>query len=121
MSEFNTVNAEITHTRLGIEGHGIFTFFITLKLENGNIGFGNFALDERKINEEKRTGTEFGMNTIMRLLEVVGVGSWEELKGKYIRVNEIKLGEEVVWIGNLINDDWFNVKYPLSNFDKERK
>ena len=48
------------------------------------------------------------MNLIMRILEVVGVNTWEELKGKYIRIKHTKLGDRVFSIGNLMKEEWID-------------
>jgi hypothetical protein len=38
------------------------------------------------------------------------VDSWEELKGKYIRVEVDGWGSGINTIGNLMKDEWFNLK-----------
>lgn len=40
------------------------------------------TLDSYDKKEEERVGTAFGCECIMRILEAVGVESWDELKGK---------------------------------------
>lgn len=40
------------------------------------------TLDDYDKKEEERVGTAFGCECIMRILEAVGVESWDELKGK---------------------------------------
>lgn len=55
------------------------------------------------------------MNVIQRVLEVVGVETWEELKGKYIRIVSHGLGESVTKFGNLMKDDWMD----FTTFGKE--
>ena len=51
----------------------------------------------------------------MRILEVVGVNTWEELEGKYIRIKNAKLGDRVSAIGNLMKEEWID----FDTFGKE--
>ncbi|MDT2850163.1 hypothetical protein P7H60_13495 [Vagococcus carniphilus] len=118
--DIEVVNAEIISTKLGFEGHGIFTLFIGLRFESGNIGFGNFALDQWCDKEVKRTGSQLGIDVIMRIIKIAGVKNWEELEGQYIRINKVGLGESLTYIGHLVNDDWLNVKDILINFENKK-
>ena len=52
-------------------------------------------------SEESRWGAEY----IERILKTVGVQTWEELSGKYIRVDSKY--NKVYGIGNLLKDEWF--------------
>jgi hypothetical protein len=84
------INARITGTFLGIQHNDIFTFWVYLDFYNGGgQAFGGFAMDNPvNIHTENfhREGTSFGMECVMQILKVVGVESWEELKGKPCRV-----------------------------------
>lgn len=88
-------NAVIKSARLGFEDHGILTFAITVDHEYGTQAFGNYNL------------TNAQMKVISRILKAVGVNSWEELKGKYVR---IKISDSYIkGIGHIINKhDWFD-------------
>src|SRR5213594_3604403 len=77
----------IERTMLGTEDHGIFTFMIQLDFGGTGQGFGGYALDQpkgRAQNYKGRHGTAFGMEAIIKLLDAVGVESWEDLKGKEV-------------------------------------
>lgn len=43
-------------------------------------------------------------------MNVVGVKNWEDLKGKYIRIQTNGWGSTIDTIGNLMEDKWFNIK-----------
>ncbi len=101
MKEIN--NALISSTRLGFEGHGIFTFFLHLEWEGGGIGFGGYVL-----------GGESGIAFIKATMDVVGVDNWEQLKGKYCRVETGGWGTGAAGIGNLLKDEWL---YPKEFFN----
>lgn len=90
-------NARIESTHLGNEDHGILTIFLQLSYDRGSSqAFGGYNL-----TMPGQLG--FWVNQI---LKVVGVEKWEDLKGKYIRV-ESDFGK-VYRIGNLMEDSWFD-------------
>lgn len=88
-------NALITGTMLGLEGHGIMSSFIYLEFDGGGIGFGGYVL-----------GGKSGIEYIEEILNVVGVDSWEKLKGKHVRVDSEGLGGKALGIGNILKDKW---------------
>lgn len=49
-----------------------------------------------------------GMESIMRIMDVVGVEALEDMKGKYVRIASKGLGSSVKIIGNIISDKWFD-------------
>lgn len=104
-----TKNALITGTMLGIEDHGIMSFMLYLSYGGCGQGAGGYALDTPVKENGKflcRIGTAEGLSMIMRILEVVGVGKWEDLKGKHIRVKADL--SAVHAIGNILKDDWLD-------------
>lgn len=101
------VNARITDTFLGIEGHGIFTLSINIEMAGCECRIGNYCLsytENGKVHYEAKNS-----EAICRVLDVVGVDSWEKLKGQYIRVEKNGRGG-IHTIGNLMKDEWFNLK-----------
>ena len=103
-----TLNAQIKETKLGFM-NGIVDFTLVLEIQGGGgIALGGYALDYYNKEKGKRIGSAYGMNLVMRILEVVGVDTWEELKGKYIRINGVHLGDRVTAIGNLMKDEWID-------------
>lgn len=90
-------NAKITGTSLGIEDHGIMTSHLYLEWDGACIGFGGYVLSG-----------ESGIAYIEEILNVVGVNSWEELKGQYVRVEIGGIGTKATRIGNLIKDKWLS-------------
>lgn len=102
-----TLNAQINTSRLGFISNGIFSFCLTLTIQGGGaVNIGGYVMDSYDKEKEKRIGTAYGMDLVMRILEVVGVKTWEELEGKYIRINNVRLGDSVTKIGNLMKEDW---------------
>lgn len=104
MSEIR--NFKISATHLGYESHGIFTAYLTLQSAVFGISVGGYALDE--FIDKKRIITKKGAELIPRILDVVGVETWEQLAGQYIRVEDNGIGESISKIGNLIEDNWLD-------------
>lgn len=111
MSEIH--NALITGTMLGVEDHGIMTFFVYLEWDGGGVGFGGYALDEYDQELKKRVGVGYSMDLLKQIMEVVGVETWEKLKGKHVRVDSEGWGGKALGIGNLLKDKWI---YPEEFF-----
>lgn len=94
-------NAKITDTMLGYEDHGILTCFIFLEQESSSQGFGGYRLDAPKKADSPMTNF-----WVTRILETVGVSKWENLIGKYIRVDGDEYGE-IRGIGHITANKWF--------------
>ena len=103
------VNAQIKRTDLGPGETCGFTLNLTLDIQDGyGVIVGGVVLDTYDKKKDERVGTTYGMNVIMRVMEVVGVRRWEDLEGKYIRVVSGGIGSSVTKIGNLMKDDWID-------------
>ncbi len=110
------LNAQIKSTRLGTCDGPAFTLFLTLDIQDGGgVSVGGIALDEYNKIKKERVGSAYGMNVIMRVLEVVGVTKWEELTGKFIRIECGGIGSTVTKFGNLMKDEWMD----FTEFGKE--
>ena len=103
-------NAQITSTMLGREDHGIMTFMIMLRFNGCGCGVGCYALDGYDQETKTRVFSFDTMEVISKILEVVGVDTWEQLPGKYIRFKDNGLGSTIDEIGNIIEDKWFNIR-----------
>lgn len=104
-SNTNTIyeNAKITDVSLGIGDPCCLTFSITLKGSGWGASFGGYNL--AFFNGTSFEGSEKGLEALTRIMDVVGVAKWEDIKGHYVRVKqEDRL---VVGIGNIIEDKWF--------------
>jgi len=99
-------NAKITHTFLGFEDHDCFTFILELDYGGSVQGVGFYVLDTFDKEQEKRVGTKRGMDLIMEILRTVGVRTWEDLPGKYIKARFS--GEKVYAIASILKDNWLD-------------
>ncbi len=89
------VNGKIHSTMLGIEDHGIMTFFINIDFDGG----GGTKGDSRSIL------------CIRKILQTVDVMKWEDLEGKYVRIKKEKeYGGPIKAIGHIIEDKWFDIE-----------
>lgn len=112
------LNARITSVSLGYGDHCILTFGLGLEISGGGCCvFGGYALDNYDKELEDRFPTAAGFECLTKIMETVGVGKWEDLKGQYIRVVYRGLGNSIIEIGNILEDRWFNIE----NFFKERE
>ena len=111
-------NAVIESTFLGREDHGIMTFFINIRFGATCCGVGMYALDGYDKETKSRVFSAKSMEAISKVLEVVGVDKWEDLKGKYIRFKDNGWGTTIDEIGNIIEDKWFNLREFFSEYPK---
>lgn len=116
MKEVEIKNAKIRSTSLGYLGHGVVSCMIHLDYGDSAQGFGGYCFDTPEdvgLKTFRRTGTAWGMEFIIRILNTVGVERWEDLLGKHVRVkcNFSKIHE----IGNIIEDKWFNPEEDLKD------
>ena len=111
-------NAKITGTELGYEDHGILTCWLHLSQGSSGQGFGGYGLDQYSKKQKKRVPHRVAGMWIQRILETVGVARWEDLKGKYVRVD----GEEwgvIQGIGHITDDKWFYPKEEVKKYFKK--
>lgn len=103
-------NAKITSTMLGREDHGIMTFMIYIRADGFHCGVGGYCLDDFCPATQTSVFRAESMEAISKVLKVVGVDTWEDLPGKYIRFEDNGLGCTVTKIGNIIEEKWFDLK-----------
>jgi hypothetical protein len=80
--------AKITGAKLEIKERGILNFWIYVDYEeSGSQGIGGIALDEWDEAKKRRVGTAYGCEMIRRLLEVLDVNDFSEMKDRMIWVH----------------------------------
>lgn len=114
-------NVKITSTFLGREDHGILTCYLRVEANTFETGIGGYTLDIYDKQKNKRIPTQRGFELINRILEVVGVSSWEELTGKHIRVEKDSPFGKITKIGHLIKDEWLDFKMFFEETTHEHK
>jgi hypothetical protein len=112
-NEYTMLLGLIESTFLGVEDHGIFTYWLTMDYGSSGQSVGQYALDEPRNGSDGehlgRFGTAAGLDLIMRTLKVVGTDRWEKLKGS--RVYVLKEGDD--WGYGL---GFANVTNPENNY-----
>lgn len=101
-------NAKIRSTMLGYEDHGILTCMIMLEQPGSSQGFGGYSLGSIK------TKSPMGTFWLERVLKTVGVGRWEDLVGKHVRVVGEEFGD-IDGIGHITEDRWFYPKKEIKD------
>lgn len=87
------LNSIIEYTVLGGD-YGYMSYVLGLKTPTGCQGFGTYDL------------RFFGIETIERILNVVGVDNWEDLVGKHVRFERDHAG--ISKIGHILEDRWYD-------------
>ena len=102
-------NAKIKSTMLGIEDHGILTFFLYLEGGAWGQGLGGYALDGFDRKTETRKSSGIGLEAIRKILETLDLQTWEELPGTLVRVQRTASSSPPI-IGHILKDQWFDLR-----------
>lgn len=98
---------------LGMEDHGLFSFWLHLKFDDTGQGFGGYCLDtvpEKQNIGAQRRPTKFGCAAIMEVLRTLDVETWEKLPGTPVRVRREEPYGRIVSIGHFIKEQWLNME-----------
>lgn len=113
-------NMKITDVSLTMADHGCFTFWITVEGAGTGCNIGGYCIGHGYLgSKEFMVEHGGGLIAIMKIMDVVGVERWEDLKGKYCRVEDNGIGSTITKIGNIIKDNWFDLKEFFGNFSEE--
>ena len=108
MNKTEILNAKITSTKLG-EDHGCLTANLFVEGGGWACTFGGYCLDHW-FAEAGGYSSSDGYGAIIELMKALEVESWEELNGKYVRVEIEGWGGNIIRIGHLMKDKWFSFK-----------
>lgn len=109
-------NVKIKNVSLTIEDHDIFTFYLTVAGDGWETNIGGYTCATRSFDASLNKymyNTTYGTEAVwamLSIMEVVGVSKWEDLTGKYCRVVREGLGYNIYKIGNIIKDQWIDLK-----------
>lgn len=116
MTDYELKNAIISSATLTIDDHGCLSAWLRLEYDEGGQGFGGFALHLLRGSSNHRSRMPYAGHFITRVLQVAGVKTWEDLKGKTIRVRASH--SDVAEIGHIIKEDWFNPRMDFAEIKK---
>lgn len=112
------LNVKITNTSITMEDHGVLTFDITVEGDGIIVNIGGYRIGTGYLGaKEFSAKSGGGLVAMMNIMNVVGVSTWEDLKGKYCRIKTDGWGSPVRIIGNLIEDRWFDMKEFFETYD----
>ena len=118
MSEIR--NAKITDTAIIMGDHGCLTFMIRFESGDLCVSYGGYCIGYGFLGSDTFTAENgSGLVAMMRIMDVVGVERWEDLKGKYVRFVDDAWGSPVRKIGNIIEDKWFDIDKFFKEYGKE--
>lgn len=112
-------NARITDVSLNMEDHGVLTSDLILDGGGWGARYGGYVLGKGYLGAEKFKGSAAGMESIMRIMDVVGCSEFTHMKNMYVRVASKDCGSMVKIIGNILEDKWLD--YESFFEDKENK
>lgn len=114
-------NARIVDVDLYMNDYDWFVPRLTISGNMWGTAYGGYAIGSKPAG--KYEGYSNGVESIMRIMDVIGEREFSKLKGKYVRV-AIKgtgLGEIVKIIGNIIEDMWFDYGSFFDDCEKEQE
>ena len=101
------LNAQITGTFLGME-HGCLTADVFVDTGIWQCAYGGYCLEHWECTPGEYK-SHHGLGAIIELMKTLEVTKWEDLKGKYIRVETGSgWGSGITRIGHLMKDKWFS-------------
>ena len=109
-SGYHILNAKITDADLSMADQGVLIMRLTLVGNGWNVDYGGYVLGVGSLGASEFTGMPKGTEQIMRVMDIVGVASFKELTGSYVR---IAVGPNdngrINILGNIITDKWFDI------------
>jgi len=113
-------NAKITDTSIIMGDHGCLTFLIELESGALCVSYGGYCIGNGFLGSDTFSADNgSGLVAMMRIMDVVGVERWEDLKGKYVRFVADGWGSSVKKIGNIIEDKWFDIEEFFKEYYKK--
>lgn len=111
-SGYKIENALITNADLSMADHGCLTLAMTLDGGLWSSVYGGYRLGKGYLgaDDDFFSGSAAGMEYIMRIMDIVGVEKFQDLKNKYVRVATKGWGDCIKIIGNILKDQWFDAE-----------
>lgn len=108
------LNMEITKASLFLTECDNLTFKLTVQNDvyTCDIGYWDITRWNPELGKFEETPIK-GSECIGMIMKTVGVTRWEDLVGKYIRIDCEGPGHTVIRIGNIISDKWFNIWHSM--------
>lgn len=116
-------NAKIMNVFFGFDDHDCFTLRLTLRGDGWGTDYGGYCLGRgyRGAPDHFFQGDKKGLESVMRIMNLIGVSNLSDMKGQYVRVALKGSGHIVKIIGNIIEDQWFNYGTFFEDEDETKK
>jgi hypothetical protein len=108
-------NAIIKSVSLSMEDHGVLSAWLQLEYDGSGQGFGGYTLHIPEGFAKGKKDSPYAGHFITRCIQIGGVGKWEDLPWKTIRVKKDKPFGKILAIGHIVKDDWFSPKEDFSD------
>lgn len=105
---YNVENVLIDSVDLSMDDHGILVMSIGISGSGWGCTIGSYAIGKGYLGAKDFSGSPKGIESIMRIMDTVGVSRMSDMKGKYIRVASKGWGSIIKIFGNIIEDKWFD-------------
>ena len=112
-------NAKISSVDLSMEDHGCLTMRICLDGDGWGCVYGGYVIGKGYVDAKEFEGYSKGIEYIMRIMDVVGVSCFNDMKGKIIRVATKGWGSSIKIIGNVVSDKWFDTESFFNEVDED--
>lgn len=109
MAQINFENAKITSVSLTMADHGYVTFWINLEMGAGCCAIGGYCIGRGYVGAKEFKGYGEDIEAMARIMDVVGVETWEDLKGQYCRVEVDESTGRIRKICNVLKDKLFDI------------
>ena len=93
-------NAKITRVSLTMADHGVLTFQVFIDGGGWVCSIGNYVNGRGYLGANHWEAHGSGLVAMMKIMDIVGVERWEDLTGKYIRIEDNGWGSTITKIGN---------------------
>lgn len=107
---YNIENAIIKSIDLSMADHGWLVLTMDVEGDGWGCTYGGYGLGKGFVGASNFEGSKNGIEYLMRIMDITECDTFNQLKGKYIRVATKGWGEPIKIIGNLIKDKWFDAK-----------
>ena len=101
-------NAKISDVDLDMRDHGCLTLRLTLNGGGWGCVYGGYVLGKGYVDAKEFEGSKQGMESIMRIMDVVGSDTFNGMKNEIVRVATKGWGDSVKIIGNALKEKWFD-------------
>ena len=114
---YDVENAVIKNADFSMADHGILDMNLCVEGDGWGCVLGGYVIGKGYLGAKEFEGYAKGTELIMRIMDVVGVDHFSQLKGKHIRVATKGCGSAVKIIGNIIKENWFDYESFFADAD----